>query len=86
MGQWVEQKIRESNYNDRYKNNTSIGIPDYLLRRGERGSQKIIARWRCGKEEEKILERILEDRGGEKMPHMWNGRRAYRTHNVSYED
>jgi len=44
MGQWLEQKIRESNYNDRYKNSTSIGIPDYLLRREERRSQKIIAR------------------------------------------
>jgi len=52
MGQWLEQKIRESNYNDRYKNSTSIGIPDYL-RKGERGSQKIIARWRCENEEEK---------------------------------
>jgi len=46
MGQWLEQKIRESNGNDRYKNSTSIGIPDYLLRRGERESKKIIARWR----------------------------------------
>jgi len=36
MGQWLEQKIRESNYNDRYKNGISIGIPDYLLRKGER--------------------------------------------------
>jgi len=53
MGQWLEQKIRESNYNDRYNNSTSIGIPNYLLRRGERGSQKIIARWRCGNEKEK---------------------------------
>jgi len=49
MGQWLEQKIRESNYNDRYKNNTSIGMPDYLLKRGERGSQKIIARWKRGR-------------------------------------
>jgi len=38
MGQWLEQRIRESNYNDRYKNSTSIEMPDYLLRRGERGS------------------------------------------------
>jgi len=39
-GQWLEQRVRESNYNDRYKNSTSIGIDylDYLLRRGERGS------------------------------------------------
>jgi len=28
-------------------------MPDYLLKRGERGSQKIIARWRCGNEEER---------------------------------
>jgi len=50
MGQWLEQRIRESNYNDRYKNSTSIGMPDYLLKRGERVSQKIIARWRYGNE------------------------------------
>jgi len=42
MGQWLEQKIRESKYNDRYKNSTSIGMPDYLLKRGEGGSQKMI--------------------------------------------
>jgi len=53
MGQWLEQRIRKSNYNDRYKNSTSIGMPDYLLKTGERGSQKIIARWRCGNEEER---------------------------------
>jgi len=44
MGQLLEQKIRESEYNDRYKNSTSIGIPDYLLKRGE--GEKMIARWR----------------------------------------
>jgi len=44
MGQWLNQRIRESNYNGRYKNSTSIGMPDYLLKKGERGSQKIIAR------------------------------------------
>jgi len=38
MGQWLEQKIRESKYNDRFKNSTSIGMPDYLLKRGEGGS------------------------------------------------
>jgi len=59
MGQWLEQRIRESNYNDRYKNNTSIGMSDYLLKRGERGSQKIIARWRCGNEEEGCIEHIM---------------------------
>jgi len=53
MGQWLEQRIRESNYNDRYKNSITIGMPDYLLKRGERGSQKIIARWRCGNEKER---------------------------------
>jgi len=53
MGQWLDQRIRESNYNDRYKNSISIGMPDYLLKRGERRSQNIIARWRCGNEEER---------------------------------
>jgi len=58
MGQWLEQKMRESRYNDRklrYKNSASIGMPDYLLKRGEGGSpnQKMIARWRCGNEEER---------------------------------
>jgi len=84
MGQWLEQKIRESNYNDRYKNSTSNGIPDYLLRRRQRESQKIIARWRCGKEEERNGFWKTEEK--EKMPHMRNGRRMYRTYNVSYED
>jgi len=44
MGQWLEQKIRKSKYNDRYKNSTSIGMSDYLLKRGEGRSQKMIAR------------------------------------------
>jgi len=37
MGQWLELKIRESKYNDRYKNSTSIGMPDYLLKKGYGG-------------------------------------------------
>jgi len=53
MGQWLEQKIRESKYNDRYKNSISIGMPDYLLKRGEGGSQKMITRCRYGNEEER---------------------------------
>jgi len=54
MVQWLEwQKIRKSKYNDRYKNSTSIVMPDYLLKREEAGSQKMIARWRCGNEEER---------------------------------
>jgi len=28
-------------------------MPDYLLKRGEGGSQKLIARWRCSNEEER---------------------------------
>jgi len=28
-------------------------MPNYLLKRRERGSQKIIARWRCGNEEKR---------------------------------
>jgi len=48
-----ERRIRESKYNDIYKNGASIGMPDYLLRRRERGSRKMIARWRCGKTRKK---------------------------------
>jgi len=46
-------EIRKSKYNDRYKNSTSIRMPDYLLKIGDRESQKMIARWRCGNEEER---------------------------------
>jgi len=46
-------KIRESKYNDRYKGSTSIRMPDYLLKIGDGGSQKMIRRWRCGNEEER---------------------------------
>jgi len=53
MGQWLEKKIRNSKYNDSYKNSTSIGMSDYLLKRGNEGSQKVIARWRYGNEEER---------------------------------
>jgi len=53
MGQWLKQRIRKSNYNDRYKNSTSMGMPDYLLKKGERGNQKIIAKWRRGNKEER---------------------------------
>jgi len=46
----LEQKIRKSKYNGRYKNSTSIGMPDYLLKIEDGGSQKIMTRWRCGNE------------------------------------
>jgi len=49
----LEQKIRESKYNDRYKNSTSIGMPDYLLKIGYGRSQKMIVKWRCGNEEKR---------------------------------
>jgi len=65
MGQWLEQKIRKSKYNDRYKNSTSIVMPDYLLKKGEGESQKMITRWRCGNEEER---NGFWKTGGEKMP------------------
>jgi len=39
MEQCLEQRVRKSNYNDRYKNSPSIGMPDYLLKRGERESE-----------------------------------------------
>jgi len=37
----------------RYKDIATCGKPGYLRRRGEKGSQKTIARWKCGNEEEK---------------------------------
>jgi len=49
----LEQKIREYKYNVRYENSIAIGMPDYLLKIGDRGTQKMIARWRCGNEEER---------------------------------
>jgi len=69
MGQWMDQKIRESKYNIRYKSNKSIGMPEYLIKMGDRGNQKMIARWRCSNEEER--NGILEDGRGEKMFVDW---------------
>jgi len=53
MGQWLEQKVRESKYNDRFKNSIPIGMLDYLIKKGVGGSQKMIAKWRCGNEKER---------------------------------
>jgi len=60
MGQWLEQKIRDSKYNDRYKNSTLIRMPDYLLKRRDGGSQKMIAIWRCRNEKKE------RDSGGQR--------------------
>lgn len=54
LGQWIEGKvIRGTKYNKRYKDITTIEIPKYLRIAGVKASQKIIARQRCGNEEEK---------------------------------
>jgi len=53
LGQWLDNKIRDSKYNVRYKDIAAFGKPGYLRRRKENGSQKTIARWRCGNEEER---------------------------------
>jgi len=70
----------QSKYNDRYKNNTSIRMPDYLLKREEGGSQKMIAKWKCGNvSTQGRKKRILEHRGGEKRPYIRSGRRVEHT-------
>ncbi|CAL1672483.1 unnamed protein product [Lasius platythorax] len=53
LGQWMEGKIRNSKYNIQYKEITTLGLPEYLRKKERKGSQKLIARWRCGNEEEK---------------------------------
>jgi len=57
-------------------------IPDYLLKRGERGNQKIIARWRCNEEERNGFWKIEE----KKKNAAYAEWKKYRAHNVLYED
>jgi len=52
LGQWMDGKIMATRYNTRYKMLTTFGIPRYLREKGTKGSQSMIARWRCGNEEE----------------------------------
>ena len=44
----MESKIRESKYYEKYKWIRVEGREKYLEKKGERGSQKIIARTKCG--------------------------------------
>lgn len=37
----------------------ALGRPEYLRKKGRKGSQKTIVRWRCGNEEEGALEHII---------------------------
>lgn len=54
LGQWLEEKIIEkTKYNERYKEIKVVGLLKYLRTKGIKGSQKLIARWRCGNEEER---------------------------------
>ena len=54
LKQIMESKIRESKYNERYKWVRVEGTAKYLEKKGERESQKIIARTSCGNTEEWI--------------------------------
>jgi len=58
-------------------------MPDYLLKKGEKGSQKIIARWRCGNEEERNRFWKTEE---EKKCRICRIEEECIVHNVSYED
>ena len=50
--QEVERMIRESKYNQRYKEIVSEGLPEYLRKYRERKDMELIARIRCGNLEE----------------------------------
>lgn len=59
----MKGKIAKTKYNERYKEIKVIGTPKYLRVKGVKGSQKLIARWRCGNEEEKNRYWLAEERG-----------------------
>ena len=52
QGQWQWNRIREARYNKLYKHIYRVNLPKYLEERGERGSQSLMARARCGNMEE----------------------------------
>lgn len=52
MKQEIGNKTRESRYNEKYKCIRVEGIPKHLERKGERDSQKLIVRVRCGNTED----------------------------------
>ncbi|KAI4483424.1 hypothetical protein M0802_013408 [Mischocyttarus mexicanus] len=52
QGQIQNNKIREARYNPRFERLRTVARPEYLSKRGEGGSQKLIARARCGNIEE----------------------------------
>lgn len=60
----MENKIGNSKYNMRYKDIIAQGLLEYLGRKGWKRSQKIIARWRCGNEEERNKERYWKNEKG----------------------
>lgn len=53
QGQTQYNRIQNSNYNRRYKHCKTFGLPAYLKKSGTKGSQKLIARARCGSIEER---------------------------------
>lgn len=52
MKQEIDNKIREARYNEKYRWLRAEGIPKYLERKDESGSQKLSARVRCGNTED----------------------------------
>ena len=49
----MDSKIGSTRYNSRYKDIMAQEGPKYLREKEYKGSQKLIARWRCGNEEER---------------------------------
>lgn len=62
LGQWLEGKIEKTKYNESYKEIKVVGLLKYLRIKGIKGSQKLIARWRCGNEEEKNKYWLTEEK------------------------
>ena len=52
QGQWMYNRIMCLKYNAIYREFMSVGLPDYLREGGAKGRQKILAKVRCGNEEE----------------------------------
>ncbi|KAI4474788.1 hypothetical protein M0802_015443, partial [Mischocyttarus mexicanus] len=48
QGQIQKNKIKEAKYNPRYKKIRTVASPEYLTKKKEGGSQKLLARARCG--------------------------------------
>lgn len=56
-GQWIEEKMAKTKYNKRYTEITIVEIPKYPRVKRVKGSQELIARWRCGNKKERSSRR-----------------------------